>query len=173
MTAWHSWVWLTGGVEVCVRVCVEVQEWGPVWLDVFVHVCLDILGRWVSWAWSSVWGRKVVGWFVGRAVKKKKKKKCVGEGGGLLFLPRPYRDSLEVLHLAALVFVCLSASIRFPRENGLCVLIRSSGRWVWHSQNQRGVVRLQRMTAGPVLADQAGLLNPPLWFLWTKKHLWT
>lgn len=64
-----------------------------------------------------------------------------GRGGGLPFLPHPYRDSLEVLHLAALAFVCLHASTRFPRENGLCVLIHSSGRWVSHSQNQSYVCR--------------------------------
>ena len=45
VTAWHSGLWLTGGVEVyaCVRVCLRVQE-GAKWVCVCVHVCLDALG---------------------------------------------------------------------------------------------------------------------------------
>lgn len=46
-----------------------------------------------------------------------------GKGGFIHSFSHPVCDSLEVSHLAALAFVCLLASTRFPRES---VLLKSS-----------------------------------------------
>lgn len=46
-----------------------------------------------------------------------------GRGGFIHSFSHPVCDSLEVSHLAALAFVCLLASTRFPRES---VLLKSS-----------------------------------------------
>lgn len=138
-------------------VCLCVQEGGRV----TTCLCACLSGRFEGGLWEFLrlkWVRKGGGLMVGRNSWGERVwgwREGFGGGGGVInSFSHPLHDSLKVSHLAGSAFVCLLASIKFPRESALSLSSRTHLTVGHHSsQNQSWDGHIHRLTAGSRSTD--------------------